>query len=319
MGSENDGQDQQATKLNDDDDDESVSSEESSEDELALDGELVRNPDAVVSSESDDDNDDAKRPALEGKDPSKKKKKQKTEETTLQVEFIFCDMAEKYFHGLKNLLHSSSVLYTQHSSSMADSMIQNVSVGTVVSTASAEGDTEGDVFGFASVLNVTTFQTADAIQFLKTVCLDHCPADRKDELRVILSGSTKRPAGFLLQGRMLNLPIEMVLTLHQQLIQDIDWAVENAGGGKEEQKSLDFGLILRLAPCERENSNIVFKYFDDEILADRAEFTFQFTFPPTDSTAAGDTSRHSELVTAMVLTKAGHRLAIEDVGRMVNS
>ena len=128
-------------------DDESVSSED----------ELVRNPDAAVS-ESDDDNDDddAKRPAVEGKEPSNKKKHM-TEEMTLQVEFIFCDMAEKYFHGLKSLLHCSSVLCAQHSSSMADSMtVQNVSVGTVFSTASAECNKEGDVFGFASVFNVTT-------------------------------------------------------------------------------------------------------------------------------------------------------------------
>ena len=58
-----------------------------------------------------------------------------------------------------------------------------------------------------------------------------------------------------------DLPLEMVLTLNQQLIQDIDRAVENAGGRLKEQKSQAVGLILRLAPCQRENSSIVFEYF----------------------------------------------------------
>ena len=90
----------------------------------------------------------------------------------------------------------------------------NVAVGTVISTE-ADKD-EGNIYGFASVLNVTTFQEQGCIQELKKLCLDKCPPAHKADLETVLSGKTKRPAGFYLQSRMVNLPLEIVEVLHQQ-------------------------------------------------------------------------------------------------------
>lgn len=301
----------------DDQQESSVSSELSSEDDLELDGELIRNP-GNNATPSDEEDTTAKRPA-QGNNKKQKTGQHQEDSSSdmLQIEFTFCDMAEKFFHGLKNLLHRSSTIYEEQSSNLSDLMIQNVSVGTVVSTSS---DTEDNVFGFASVLNVSTYQKASGIQHLKRLVLDSCPRDRHEELRVILSGTTQRPAGFLLHGRMLNLPLELVLTLHQQLVQDMDWAVEHAEGGKEEQKSLDFGLLVRLAPCQsreanQSSSSLLYKFFDDEVLAGRAEFVCEFTYPPK----SGESGQVQETIAAMVLTKAGHRSALDDIAKMVNS
>ena len=126
-------------------------------------------------------------------------------------------MEEKYFHGLKTILTSSSPIYGANSSGLADLMIENMDVGTVVSS---EGDTDGNVFGFASVLNVKTHQNQPTIQALKKVCLEQCPEANKKELEIVLSGKTKRPAGFYLHGRMVNMPLEIVEVLHQQLVLD---------------------------------------------------------------------------------------------------
>jgi protein BCP1 len=290
------------------------SEEESSDDEsLGLEGVLVRNSDASSSS-SDEDEEDQKpkskpqnnKRALDTKQkPAKRKKK---EPDTLQVDFIFCDMNERYFHGLKSLLHSSSTVYCRDSSALTDLMIDNISVGTVVST---EGDDE-NVFGFASVLNVTTYQESPSIQYLKNFCLQHCPADRKQEMDVVLSGKTKRPAGFLLHSRMVNLPLEITLVLHQQLVLDMDWAVDHAEGGPDERKSLDFGVLIRLAPCQQEGSSIVYKFFDDEIFAGRADLVFTADAPPSYS------KEEKQLVSVMVLTKDGHREAMKDFAKIVN-
>jgi len=320
----------------------SVSSEESEDDDLVLEGALVRNPDVSSSSSSsssdDDDDDSLPRPAASDKKrkatdetkngsptrkqqqqepaaaakPQPKKKKKSAEpkgDTTLHVEFTFCDMDAVYFHGLKSLLHGSSTVYQPHSSQLADHMIANVAVGTLISTTEADR-IEGNAFGFASVLNVSTYQDSDAMQYLKTLCLKHCPADRKNEMDVVLSGKTKRPAGFLLHARMVNLPLEIVLVLHQQLVLDMDWAVEHAQ--EAERKSLDFGVFVRLAPCQQEGGSVVYKYFDDEILCGRADFHYEVDAPKAYSQEA------KEMVSIIVLTKAGHRAAVDDIAKIVN-
>lgn len=307
----------------DDDDDDSVSSEEAGED-LILEGVLIRNPDVSDSDDSSDDDEeeeDKKKPAKGGKkdevdkknDKSKKRKRKKPHAgpDVTQVDFTFWDMREKFFHGLKTLLHSTSTIYAAQSSSLADLMIENVSVGTLIST---EGDVEGIVFGFASVLNVTMYQEQNCIKYLKKMCLDKCPAQHKEELEVVLSGKTKRPAGFLLHGRMANLPLEIVEVLHQQLVLDMDWAVENAEGGEEERKALNFGAFVRLAPATSAGGgNVEYKYFDDEIFSNNAEFCFTIDAPKS---FGADTK---QLCSVIVMTKTGHRDAMKEIKRLVGS
>ena len=239
----------------------------------------------------------------------KKRKKSSNEPDTINVEFTFCDMDEKYFHGIKSLLHDSSTVYQNQSSNMADLMIENISVGTVVSTAD---DEDGNVFGYASILNLSTYQDSPVVQYLKDFCLKGCPAKHKKELEVVLSGKTKRPAGFFLHGRMINMPLEIVQVLQQQLVLDMDWAVENAEGGEEERKSLDFGAFVRLAPCQAEGGSVVYRYFDDEIFAGRAEFVFTTDAPKSFS------KEEKQYCNVLVLTKTGHRAAMKDIDKLIN-
>jgi protein BCP1 len=318
---------------------------EEEEEDLVLEGVVTRNPDVSSSSSSEEDEDgdeekSAEEEAREGErnddkekdrsdarvagskrkqplnerinDPRGKKKKRKStsEPDMMQVEFTFCDMAENFFHSLKSLLHSSSTVYQNHSSNLAELMIENVSVGTAVSTTEADRK-EGNLFGFASVLNITTYQESEGIQYLKSFCLQHCPENKKKELEVVLSGKTPRPAGFLLHGRFINLPLEIVYELHDQLVKDMDWAVVNAEGGEAERKALDFGGFVILAPCQQEGGSMVYKYFDDEIFAGQAEFHFTVDAPNSYS------KEEKQLLTIMVLTKTGHRAALEDLRKMV--
>ena len=316
-----------------------TSSSEDDDDELILEGVLVRNPEASDSSSdssSEEEEEDMKPPAKKQKpnnnDTPKKKKKNETKKKKgsknpkrggpeiVPMDFTFCDMDEKFFHGIKNLLASSSPAYLATASPLSDLMIKNVSVGTVISTEyeykpgqKRDMDYEGVVYGFASVLNVTTYKDEGAIKALKKLCLSKCPEDRKKELEVVLSGKTKRPAGFYFQSRMVNLPLEIVEILHEQLIKDMDWAVDNAGGGVEQRKSLDFGAFVRIAPSYREKNTSYYKYFDDELLATHAEFTYEFEIPKTSG------MEETPYCTVIVMTKTGHRSAIKTLKEMVNS
>ncbi|KAL3803714.1 hypothetical protein HJC23_003768 [Cyclotella cryptica] len=325
------------------------SSASSSDDSLVLEGELIRNPDAdvsdddsVVSSEEEEEVEDEEEKD-ESPEPSQKKAKQSknkkadsrkssttkktrtNEPETIQVEFLFCDMNEQFFHGIKTLLHRHGI-HAPHSSQLADLIIENVSVGTVLSTdydPNADDDDkkskpalvpkdDPNVFGFASVINLTTHNSNTCIQSLKALCLQHCPSQHKSELETVLSGKTKRPAGFFFQERVVNVPLEITEVLHKQLVLDMDWAVENAEGGEDERKSLDFGAFVRLAPCYKSGGSVIYKYFDDEVFATNAEFVYTFDIPKM-----YEADEEEGVCSVIVLTKTGHRDAMKDLGKMI--
>ncbi len=315
--------------------DDDVSSEEEGED-LILEGVLIRNPEVESSSDDDDDDTDngdndtpkkkkARIDTTEKKSSSKQKKKQSVSKQKkvqsgpeiINVEFTFNDMREGYFHGMKNFLLNQPI-YAPYASAFTDLMIENVSVGTVVSTE----DGEDNVFGFASVLNVTTYKDKPCMEFLKKKCLESCPKQHKKEMETVLSGSTKRPAGVLIHGRMINLPLEITEVLHEQLVEDMDWAVENADGGEGERKSLNFGAFIILAPCSRNGSSHSTMYvnFDDEIFAGCAEFVFPMNMSGIKGKAE-EASKNDEgdsnQVDVLVLTKDGHRKAMTDIKALI--
>jgi hypothetical protein len=133
-------------------------------------------------------------------------------------------------------------------------------------------------------------------------------------METVLSGKTKRPAGFLMHGRMVNLPLEIVEVLHQQLVLDMDWAVENAEGGEEERKSLDFGAFVRIAPAmPGDHGSVEYKYFDDEIFATNAEFVYQIDAPKNFG------SETKQLCCVIVMTKTGHRAAMKELRKLIGS
>mmetsp|Transcript_27887 Transcript_27887/g.58907 ORF Transcript_27887/g.58907 Transcript_27887/m.58907 type:complete len:384 (+) Transcript_27887:113-1264(+) len=335
-------------------------SSSSDDDSLVLEGVLIRNPDA---SDSDDDDDDeisseeeeeptkkkAKKPNLKtdttkskggkntntNKNQNAKKQKSQNEPEMIQVEFLFCDMNERFFHGMKTLLHRFSI-HAPHSSQLADLIIENEMVGTVLSSdideekkpsskkstntaaaASLPLQQEANVFGFASIINVTTNHSSPCIQALKSLCLKYCPTQHKAEMETVLSGKTKRPAGFFFQERMVNVPLEITEVLHQQLVLDMDHAVATADD-EAERKSLDFGAFVRLAPCYKGEgggtaNSVIYKYFDDEVFSTNAEFVYNFEAPKN---YEGD---EEELwCSVIVLTKTGHRAAMKDLKKMIH-
>jgi len=262
---------------------------------------------------------------------SKKRKKESDE--ILHVEFQFCDMNEKYFHGIKSFL-SVNPVHTAHSSRLSDAILENVSVGTIVTTEgvggrNAPGD---DVYAFGSVINTrddivhpratgNDNHLASPLPDLRKICMDRCPANHKMEMSALLNKSHARPAGFLIHGRMTNVPLEVVLAMHQQLVLDMDWAVKNAGGGEMEQKSLDFGALILLAPgdCGRgevaSSSSMFYKFFEDEIFANVAEFTYSFELP--DVRGYGGVNGDKSYCTVIVMTKTGHLKGMEDLEQMI--
>ncbi|EJK74955.1 hypothetical protein THAOC_03338 [Thalassiosira oceanica] len=320
-------------------------SSSSDDDSLVLEGAVVRNPEA-----SDDDEDDisseedgptfkkarsrdssskrsSKFSGIE-KQPKSIKKKGKSQPETINVEFLFCDMHERFFHGMKTLTHRFGI-HAPHSSQLSDLLIDNIMLGTVLTTDDPNdgkktkesqtpkfpGQEEDNVFGYASMVNLNQRGDVKCIQDLKKLCLKYCPAQYHTEMSTVLSGKTKRPAGFLFHERMVNVPLEITEVLHQQLLKDIDHAIETADDD-DERKSVDFGAFVRLAPCYAAGggTGAIYKYFDDEIFATNAEFTYVFDVPRMHE----DEDEEKMICTVIVMTKTGHRAAMKDLNKLIS-
>ena len=336
-------------------DGDSVSSE-SDDDELLLEGELVRNPD-VSSSSSDEDDDDSvvddddAKPAAQTnnnttspkrksppaaaatatKKRQKKKSKKKDDDIT-NVEFIFCDTQEKYWHGCKALLMNSSTVYQRHASVWSDWLSQQV-VGTVVSTPQASD--EDSVFGFASLVAVhstpsaketspdTTTQRTDAMKFLQQYAMSDCPAEFDEDMKRLFH---LKSLYLFLHGRMINLPLEIVLVLHEQLWLDWEYAHEDDSGdkkrGKKKQKSAarttpviqgNQPRILRMAPCTKSDGGIMYRYYDDELLAGRAIVSYTVKAPKSYS------QEEALFLQVLVLSVENYKQAIDDFKVLVGN
>ena len=261
--------------------------------------------------------------------PKKKKKKKQRDDDNNDdggvdmsyVEFIFCDMHEKYWDGLKALIgNAGSALYQSHSSALADQMIEYDMVGTVLAQ---DHDPEHNVYGFGSILHWGHFP-ATARQQFATVCgtspnvastksTNNSASDAACQKRIVqaLRADVKSPTtAFLLMGRMINVPVEIVLSLHQQVWQDIVWAQKEKT--KLSYKNID--KVLRLAPCTLDggDDSYVYRYFEDELLAAQAVGSYVVEAPRS-------FSREDKVyLQVLELTVPAYERAIHAMERMAN-
>lgn len=243
-------------------------SEESSsdEDDLALDGELVRSDEPAAKrartaseDQQENDSDDEDVPA-----------------SGLNVDFVFCDMEERFFHGISQFLNFTNAIV--RNSLVSDAMIAST-VGTVISTAADQEDEEskGNVYAYASIMVPNAAEDtspASACATLIQYCQSHAPKTvDTDTMKLYLQHSQSH--GILSHARMMNMPLELVPVLHQQLLLDLDYAIQHHD--EQEDTIIDvrnLKHLVRLAPCTKEKGELVYKFFDDETLADAADASF---------------------------------------------
>lgn len=300
------------------DHDEGFASESSSSSDennsLALDGLVEKERDLDEYESSSDE---------EEKKETKKKRRRKGSESSsdsdedLQVEFCFCDMdLDKYFHGVKTLL-GFEPLHVPHSSQLADIILDNVEVGTLVTT---QDDPDHNVFAFASALNVSNadgcYGSKPCIIKLQKMILDKCPAAFQKRLNSVFADQgNKSTVGLVTHARMINVPLKIVQVMHEQLIKDMDWAA--AGGeSKSPQPQFDFKTLLFLAPCSRDGNALYYKYVEDEIFASRSELQFEFDVPMKVSAFAQQETTYT-VCSLIVLTRQAYEDGIVEFSKLV--
>jgi len=232
----------------------STSSEESiTENELALEGDFYRR--SNYDYENKHNYKKIKGNSIEVNLGDEKVKNNKDEtisssSSLLQIEFTFHDMSSKFYHSLHILHNHTNPILS--SSIPTKFIIDQIPIGTIVSN---EGTVDnGDhVFGYATV--VAFDEKLSIYDFI----VSNCP--------IIHSISN---VGLYIHGRMINLPIDIIIEYHQQLMQDVLWAIEN--DYDFQNQSYDWYILL--ANNHSSNNNEHYNNFDDEIFAKNSKFVY---------------------------------------------
>ena len=209
--------------------------------------------------------------------------------------FEFKDLNEDFRGDIASLL--KSLTKKSGSYELSKAVSEQSIVGTAI--VCEEGD---DVFGFASILPLASYMHLD---FFKGIIADllievqKLPEDGETStiMSTCVGGDDADQTAMMIQGRFINLPLQLVPSLHGSLVEDLEWAKreENSASKKNKKtttsssssdeavipKFANIEYILLLSPCTRHvekgqdastfspdvtsDSSILFDHFEDEI------------------------------------------------------
>ncbi|XP_012578902.1 PREDICTED: BRCA2 and CDKN1A-interacting protein [Condylura cristata] len=131
--------------------------------------------------------------------------------------------------GIRKLLQQLFLKAPVNTAELAELLIQQNHVGSVIKQANASEDSgdetdEDEVFGFISLFNLTErkgTQCAEQIkELILSCCEKNCGKSVVEQLDQLLSDAAK-PVGFLLSERLINVPPQVALPMHQQLQKEL--------------------------------------------------------------------------------------------------
>ena len=233
--------------------------------------------------DDDDDDDDDDIIGLDGQ----------LEEGEENFTFEFKDLSEDFRGDIATLL--KSLTKKSGSYELSKAVSEQCTVGTAI--VCEEGD---DVFGFASILPLTSYMHLDVFKGIVADLLKEVQKLPEDgETSTIMStcvaGDDADQTAVMIQGRFINLPLPLVPSLHGALVEDLEWAKKEEGEKKGTEtassrgnadavdpKFSDIEYILLLSPCGRQvekgqdmkafspdvtgdSSSLLFDHFEDEI------------------------------------------------------
>lgn len=147
----------------------------------------------------------------------------------VMVDFEAHAISNNDYNGVKKLLQQLFLKAHVNISEMTDILIQQNHVGSVIRQAEVpeDSDNEGDpdeVFGFISILNLTERKEVPCVEEVKEMLLEQCekscPHSTTEQWEKILN-DTSKTVGLLLSERFINVPPQIALPLHKQLLEEM--------------------------------------------------------------------------------------------------
>ena len=146
------------------------------------------------------------------------------EDELVDVDFDFFDPKEIDFHGIKNLLKQ---LFSNDHERIDLSGFSNVIVnqGSIGTSVKVDGDS--DPYALMTVVNLKQHEELEFVKQIKVYLMERIkkqPAEKQQKLK---DAFEKKQIAFLVNERLVNMPVEIVPPMFKMLQEEIEWAVED--------------------------------------------------------------------------------------------
>jgi len=221
----------------------------------------------------------------------------------LDVDFLFLDPNQSQFFSVKSLLNGLLDGLSYNSSDLANIVCDQVVVGTMIGV---EGDEEKplyqgkpeekNVLGFVSLLNLQVYENEKVMKEIVQYAVQKSEIHNENHekfLQVLQTHTNK--IGLLINERMINLPPQLVPTLHNQLCEDVKWVKEQ---NNEDSQAFNLRYILVLSKCYKDSQqpkkrtktmntfeDYIFQKFEDFVFLQKALYKFSFSASSTKNVA----------------------------------
>ncbi|XP_018417722.1 PREDICTED: BRCA2 and CDKN1A-interacting protein [Nanorana parkeri] len=204
----------------------------------------------------------------------------------VNVDFEAHTMCDSDKDGIQKLLKQLFLKAHVNIAELADLLIQQNHIGSVIKQAEGGDDSDDDVeddhvFGFISLLNLTERKDTpcadEVMELILSHCEKNCDQSAADQLEKVLNDNSK-PVGLLLSERFINVPAQIALPMHQQLQKELAEAQQtNKPCGK-----CYYYLIISKTFMEPEKKSqgkeeMMFANAEDEFFYEKAVLKFNYS------------------------------------------
>nr|8EQB_C Chain C, Isoform 2 of BRCA2 and CDKN1A-interacting protein [Homo sapiens]8EQB_F Chain F, Isoform 2 of BRCA2 and CDKN1A-interacting protein [Homo sapiens]8EQB_I Chain I, Isoform 2 of BRCA2 and CDKN1A-interacting protein [Homo sapiens]8EQB_L Chain L, Isoform 2 of BRCA2 and CDKN1A-interacting protein [Homo sapiens] len=136
----------------------------------------------------------------------------------VNIEFEAYSLSDNDYDGIKKLLQQLFLKAPVNTAELTDLLIQQNHIGSVIK------QTDVEVFGFISLLNLTERKGTQCVEQIQELvlrfCEKNCEKSMVEQLDKFLNDTTK-PVGLLLSERFINVPPQIALPMYQQLQKEL--------------------------------------------------------------------------------------------------
>ncbi|KAK7063130.1 hypothetical protein SK128_019327 [Halocaridina rubra] len=224
---------------------------------------------------------------------------------TVNIDFEGFTASDNDFHGIKRLLQQSFRGLEVDVSGIADTIISQNYVGSVIKQVGGEDEDDEDeeemadeddadqVFGVTTIINLTSRKDEKCVSGLRSVIVEKCAECASDatsqQLRELL-GDESRHVGLLISERVVNLPPHFALPVFECLGKELEEA-------KAKKMPYDFAYLILICKVfkhekkkKKKNKTVqeeVWSNPEEEIIAEEALANFEYVLKG-DKAASGD-------------------------------
>lgn len=208
------------------------------------------------------------------------------------IDFEFYDPSEDQFHAIKALTTRFLWTISEASSDITDVICKNAALGTMIGMADDEVDVTGSftskhIYAVLTILHVPTYKNNDFMKGIQNYVTKKSEKDNFESHQATFTRYLEDPKlGLLVNERYLNLPAALTPMLHNQVIKDRVWAVENDKGFEHEY---EFDYLQYIAKVQKEitgkkkkaqqmfganDPDIIYYNYEDAAIREKAQISF---------------------------------------------